>query len=264
MAFVDIIAAGVAAAAEGLGASAATAAAVESGTAAGLAGIGNAAGAAVGALPEAMGGAIYGIGNLAGSVPGLTGLSQGLNGLAGAGAEGAQASMAADVLNVGKAGEAFKGAGLAGEAGSAGAPALPASTSATGGGFTGFGKLGDTLATNAILNTGQQGLGAIQQDQANAQSRKVGNQIAAQQGWGGFSQGGYAALHAAHGGSVHVRDGAFVIPADVVSALGNGSSKAGARFLTHLFASLERGPAPEAGNLAADRAMKRHAKRSAA
>jgi len=215
-----------------------------------------------------MGGAIYGIGNLAGSIPGLTGLSQGLNGLAGAGAEGAQAaseaSMAADALNVGKAGEAFKGAGLSGEAGSAGAPALPASASTSGGGFTGFGKFGDTLATNAILNAGQQGIGAIQQGQSNAQSRKVGNQIAAQQGWGSFSHGGYAELHAAHGGSVHVRDGAFVIPADVVSALGNGSSKAGARFLTHLFASLERGPAPEAGNLAADRAMQRHAKRSAA
>ena len=236
MAFVDIIAAGVAAT---LGAEAGAA------TAGGLAAIGNAAGAAIGTggALSALGPGLTVIGDVAGSIPGLTGLSQGLNGLAGVGVEGA---------------------GLSGEAGSAGAPALPASASTSGGGFTGFGKLGDTLATNAILNVGQQGIGAIQQGQNNAQSRKVGNQIAAQQGWGGFSHGGYAELHAAHGGSVHVRDGAFVIPADVVSALGNGSSKAGARFLTHLFASLERGPAPEAGNLAADRAMQRHARRSAA
>lgn len=257
MAFVDIIAAGVAAT---LGAEAGAA------TAGGLAAIGNAAGAAIGTggALSALGPGLTVIGDVAGSIPGLTGLSQGLNGLAGVGVEGAQASMASDALNMGKAGEAFKGAGLSGEAGSAGAPALPASASTSGGGFTGFGKLGDTLATNAILNVGQQGIGAIQQGQNNAQSRKVGNQIAAQQGWGSFSHGGYAELHAAHGGSVHVRDGAFVIPADVVSALGNGSSKAGARFLTHLFASLERGPAPEAGNLAADRAMQRHARRSAA
>lgn len=41
-------------------------------------------------------------------------------------------------------------------------------------------------------------------------------------------------LMMARGGSVPVRDGAYIIPADVVSALGNGSSKAGAEFLRRL------------------------------
>lgn len=240
MAFVDLIAAGVAAAAE---------AAVTAGTV-----VGNVGGAiASSVLPAAIGG-----------------------GEAGAGGIG---SMLA-ATEAGASGGILSGTSLAPEAASAAAPAVTPGTEAVGNtaaktgaqiaqnaadkSFTGFGKFGDTLATNAILNAGQQGIGAIQQGQNNAQSRKVGNQIAAQQGWGSFSHGGYAELHAAHGGSVHVRDGSFVIPADVVSALGNGSSKAGARFLTHFFASLERGPAPEAGNLAADRAMQRHARRSAA
>jgi hypothetical protein len=250
MAFVDLIAAGVAAAAE----AAATAGTV----------IGNVGGAvAASALPASLGGGAAGAGGI-GSLMAATeaGTAGGILSGTALAPEALAGVPLSDVAAMGTAGEVpGSGGGLAGEAGSAGAPALPASTSATGGGFTGFGKFGDTLATNAILNTGQQGLGAIQQEQGNAKSRKVGNQIAAQQGW---AQGGYATLHAAHGGSVHVRDGSFVIPADVVSALGNGSSKAGARFLTHLFASLERGPAPEAGNLAADRAMQRHARRSAA
>ena len=38
----------------------------------------------------------------------------------------------------------------------------------------------------------------------------------------------------ADGGQVPVRNGAYIIPADVVSALGNGSSKAGAEFLRRL------------------------------
>lgn len=41
-------------------------------------------------------------------------------------------------------------------------------------------------------------------------------------------------LMMARGGQVPVRDGAYIIPADVVSALGNGSSKAGAEFLRRL------------------------------
>jgi len=38
----------------------------------------------------------------------------------------------------------------------------------------------------------------------------------------------------AHGGQVPLKNGAYIIPADVVSALGNGSSKAGAEFLRRL------------------------------
>jgi len=244
MAFVDILAAGIAAASLG---------AVEAApVAATLAGIGNTAGGLIGAegALSALGPGLTAVGDVAGSLPGLTGLSQGLNSVSTT-LFGAEAAPAVTPGTQAVGNTAVKtGAQIA--------------QNAVDKSFTGFGKLGDTLATNAVLNAGQQGIGAIQQNAANNQSNKVGNQIAAQQGWGGFNQGGYASLHAAHGGSVHVRDGSFVIPADVVSALGNGSSKAGARFLTHLFASLERGPAPEAGNLAADRAMQRHDKRSAA
>lgn len=46
--------------------------------------------------------------------------------------------------------------------------------------------------------------------------------------------GGLGAIGMARGGQVPVRDGAYIIPADVVSALGNGSSKAGAEFLRRL------------------------------
>ena len=44
--------------------------------------------------------------------------------------------------------------------------------------------------------------------------------------------GGLLALK--KGGHVPLKDGAYIIPADVVSALGNGSSKAGAEFLRRL------------------------------
>lgn len=46
--------------------------------------------------------------------------------------------------------------------------------------------------------------------------------------------GGMGSIGMARGGQVPVRDGAYIIPADVVSALGNGSSKAGAEFLRRL------------------------------
>ena len=37
------------------------------------------------------------------------------------------------------------------------------------------------------------------------------------------------------GGEVALQEGQFIIPADVVSALGNGSTKAGANFLDEFF-----------------------------
>lgn len=39
----------------------------------------------------------------------------------------------------------------------------------------------------------------------------------------------------AEGGEVALEDGQFILPADIVSALGNGSTKAGARFLDEFF-----------------------------
>jgi hypothetical protein len=54
----------------------------------------------------------------------------------------------------------------------------------------------------------------------------------------GRATGGLTAL--AHGGQVPLKDGAYIIPADVVSALGNGSSKAGAEFLRHLMMEVRK------------------------
>lgn len=44
----------------------------------------------------------------------------------------------------------------------------------------------------------------------------------------------------AKGGKVPLTDGAFIIPADVVSALGNGSTKAGAEYLDRLMAEAHK------------------------
>ena len=54
----------------------------------------------------------------------------------------------------------------------------------------------------------------------------------------GKATGGLTAL--AHGGQIPLKDGAYIIPADVVSALGNGSSKAGAEFLRHLMMEVRK------------------------
>lgn len=54
----------------------------------------------------------------------------------------------------------------------------------------------------------------------------------------GRATGGLTAL--AHGGQIPLKDGAYIIPADVVSALGNGSSKAGAEFLRHLMMEVRK------------------------
>ena len=62
----------------------------------------------------------------------------------------------------------------------------------------------------------------------------------------------------AHGGSIRLENNAFIIPADVVSAIGNGSTKAGAKYLDHLFTALSAGPPPKAGSLAKRRTQERH------
>lgn len=76
-----------------------------------------------------------------------------------------------------------------------------------------------------------------------------------------FAEGGLTTLK---GGGIAMRDGQYVIPADVVSAIGNGSSKAGAKFLEAAFNHyIQNGPpeglqAPQrAGSLAEQRAIER-------
>lgn len=68
----------------------------------------------------------------------------------------------------------------------------------------------------------------------------------------GKATGGITAL--AHGGQVPLGDGAYIIPADVVSALGNGSSKAGADYLRRLMIEVRK----EAVNLQGMGAAKKH------
>jgi hypothetical protein len=68
----------------------------------------------------------------------------------------------------------------------------------------------------------------------------------------GRATGGLTAL--AHGGQVPLGDGAYIIPADVVSALGNGSSKAGAQYLRQLMIEVRK----EAVNLQGLGGAKKH------
>lgn len=82
----------------------------------------------------------------------------------------------------------------------------------------------------------------------NAQAKQI-----QQQAYPGWQPQG-----AAKGGQLHLRDGSFIIPADVVSAIGNGSTKAGAQYLDHLFRAIHAGPAEEAGSLAKQRIHERH------
>lgn len=74
-----------------------------------------------------------------------------------------------------------------------------------------------------------------------------------------FATGGITAL-AKGGQSVNLGNADYIIPADVVSALGNGSTKAGARYLQEQFARLNRiegvGALPESKKLMATRMKK--------
>jgi hypothetical protein len=94
------------------------------------------------------------------------------------------------------------------------------------------GSAAQQLAPSLALQGGQQAIGAIQTAQANNQmdddvTKELQNRRAAQWG-GGFAEGG----------EVHLADGQFIIPADVVSALGNGSTNAGAKFLDEFFGNM--------------------------
>lgn len=71
----------------------------------------------------------------------------------------------------------------------------------------------------------------------------------------GGPMSGMAGIGMARGGQVPVRDGAYIIPADVVSALGNGSSKAGAEFLRRLMEEVKHEAVGRHGLGAARRAV---------
>jgi hypothetical protein len=91
------------------------------------------------------------------------------------------------------------------------------------------------------------------------QEQGMGNPFA--NPFAGFAEGGLTTLK---GGGISMREGQYVVPADVVSAIGNGSSKAGAKFLEQAFNHyIQNGP-PEgvkpqkrAGSLAEQRMQER-------
>lgn len=145
-----------------------------------------------------------------------------------------------------------------------GSLAVPAAgPTLTSGGITGFGQLGDFAASN-VASKGVETIASPQVTYDNSGQRKIeqataeGQQLA--DSWlPGKAEGGVATIRAARGGSVRLKNGDYVVPADVVSALGNGSTKAGAKYLNHLFTAISAGPAPKAGSLAKQRAKARHA-----
>jgi hypothetical protein len=75
----------------------------------------------------------------------------------------------------------------------------------------------------------------------------------------GKAHGGEIRYANKQGGSVRLQNGSYIIPADVVSAIGNGSTKAGAKYLEHLFNAIAAGPSPKAGSLAKQRLIERKA-----
>ena len=94
-----------------------------------------------------------------------------------------------------------------------------------------------TLATTAL----GQGITGIQGAQANSQNQAAGRNAATNAGLTNQVQSAEARQtgsgvwgHAA-GGPVALQNGDWVVPADVLSSIGNGSTKAGAQFLNDYF-----------------------------
>lgn len=251
-----------------LGATSAGAAASSLGAGAASAGAG--AGAAIGA-PVGM--AAQGIGSLMGGAGGAT---------AGGGAVG-QAATAAGFSPGALAGAvpASSGTGIAGGSVFAGgsSAALPTTGSVFMGGAapsfasmagSELGKEGLKEGIGALTSGGEGGPRPSGGGGGRPQSRYAEEDEMAERRmsggpfsnpFSGFAEGGLTTLK---GGGIAMRDGQYVIPADVVSAIGNGSSKAGARFLEQAFNYyIENGPPegvkppPRAGNLAERRAMEK-------
>ena len=105
-------------------------------------------------------------------------------------------------------------------------------------------KVAGEQAVSGIMKGGEQGLGAIQTAQYNQGVKKADQQAqAAGAANAGLGQNMANDLYSnqiqapmlAKGGQVHMDSGSFVIPADIVSALGDGSTEAGFRFLESFF-----------------------------
>lgn len=225
-------------------------------------------GALFGALTGGVGaGAGAALGAAGGSTGGAAG---GITGSAGQAATAAQPSVSAITQGVASPGFQQAATGIQGAAEVAAAePSVSAVTQGIGSpafqqasqaaaNNAGVGGLGSLLNNDTVKSVGvdlaKEGIGSgVQNMQAGAQSRANNrNAIAAIQSgeqqrksedealnrkmntlYGGLNQG--RGIGMAKGGEVGLQEGQFIIPADVVSALGNGSTKAGAKFLDEFF-----------------------------
>lgn len=207
----------------------------------GAAGIGTGAGGAL-AAPGAAAAAGAGSG-------GGSGLGAAVGSVGQAAAPGAAGTPAA-------AGGAAPGA--ASIVGGTGTGAAPTSSGILGTGLTTGNATADTIASTTIpsatISGGQQvvqaGLDANAQGKANNLYRSnttnqqadlnkagamAGDLYGPQSGSGGWASPQPGMFAAKKGGEIALETGQFVIPADIVSALGNGDTEAGQRFLTEFF-----------------------------
>jgi hypothetical protein len=250
---------GGAAGAGGIGAM--TAGSVLAGTGLGAAGTAAAAPTA-GAMAAEIGKDIA-LGSATGSaMSAATGGDPGQGALMGAVTGGVTGGMGALGGGAGSAGQAASQAGQAGQtaaqAAQASAPAAQAATGAGSVGSAGKGffdfvlntdvakAIGSELASTGITSS-IEGLqrasasGAANKDMDLATASNTQEREDIKDRAGGMyapnTLGGGKGLGWASGGQIALKEGQFIIPADVVSALGNGSTKAGARFLDDFFAA---------------------------
>ena len=124
--------------------------------------------------------------------------------------------------------------------------ATPATPVAPGAGTLTGSELGDMAALSTGSTGIQKGVEAKQQADITTAQNKGYEQLKGRQGQElsnvrqqqKLDESGLAGgkpLGAAHGGSINLQSGQFVIPADIVSDLGNGDTKAGMEFLKQFF-----------------------------
>jgi len=244
-------------------------------TAAGGAGMGAASSAAMGGDPGQ--GALMG-GLTAGAMSGIGGLMGGASGSAGS-AVGDGLTTASEAMLNPTAAAAAPGATTVGDVatqtamGQTGAAIPELATQAAAPTSSLFGGFGGDLTEMAV----KEGMGMMKPEEGQVrvprsggggrpksrydeeQEQGMGNPFA--NPFAGFAEGGLTTLK---GGGISMREGQYVVPADVVSAIGNGSSKAGAKFLEQAFNHyIQNGP-PEgvqpqkrAGSLAEQRMQER-------
>lgn len=177
------------------------------------------------------------------SLAGLAGAPTGIAAGAGpaAGAAGAPGEAAATAAMSDKAALAAQSADAVAKGTAAATPATPVAPGA--GTITGS-TTGDMIGGTLVTSGGQQAVQAKQAADVTTAQNKGYEQLKGKQGQelsaviaaqkeDENTLGGGRSL--AHGGDVNLQSGQFVIPADIVSDLGNGDTKAGMEFLKQFF-----------------------------